>query len=142
MHKMIILVLALSGCTGYIPFSGDRLDGVLSESPSDWSAIAATKIIRLETQTSDPYSVNLWVIGLGENLYVHSGDTLTTWVEHMQTDPRVRLGHAGKIYELTASRVIDTQEFADFVGAYEAKYGNPPRNANLSEIYLFRLVAR
>ncbi len=138
----LIVVLILTGCSGYIPFSSNQLNGVVTQTPTSWSEVAAAKIIQLETQPEDPYSVNLWVIGMDAYLYVHAGDNLAAWVEHIQINPDVRLGYDGKIYELMATRVEDEDEFARFIPIYAEKYGNPPRNSNLSEIYLYRLASR
>ena len=71
-----------------------------------------------------------------------AGDNYTTWIENIDANPDVRLGVAGKIYELTASRVTDPDVFEKFAQAWEAKYGNRPRNENVSETYLIRLVPR
>lgn len=138
----LIVALILTGCSGYIPFSSNQLSGAVTQAPASWSEVAAAKIIQLETQPEDPYSVNLWVIGMDTYLYIHAGDNLATWVEHIQANPDVRLGYEGKIYELVATRVEDEEEFSRFIPIYADKYGNPPRNTNLSEIYLYRLTGR
>ena len=57
------------------------------------------KTIQLETRPADPYSVNIWVIALGEHLYVHAGANRSEWVEHMEADPNVRLRVGDSIYE-------------------------------------------
>lgn len=131
----------LLGCD-YLPFSAGKLDGTLTDVPSDWSEAAQADIIELETQPADPYSVKLWVIGLGPALYVHAGDNRATWVEHIEANPNVRLRIEENIYELRALRVSDPGEFNIFSAAYERKYGNRPRNENVAEAYLFRLESR
>jgi hypothetical protein len=134
---------ALAGCGR--PFAlipGGALEGPTAPLPASWSFTDAEKTIQLETRPADPYSVNIWVIALGEHLYVHAGTNRSTWVENMEADPRVRLRTGGKIYELAAARVADAAEFARFVEAYELKYGRRPRNENVAEAYLFRLGPR
>ena len=86
--------------------------------------------------------MNIWVIALDDHLYVHAGANRATWVEHMETDPNVRLRVNETIYELAATRVEDQAEFDRFSEAYEKKYGNPPRNGSVVEAYLFRLGDR
>lgn len=86
--------------------------------------------------------MNIWVIALGEHLYVHAGASRSEWVEHMEADPDVRLRVGGSIYELAAVRVEAQDEFDRFSEAYETKYGRRPRNENVDEAYLFRLAAR
>ena len=138
---VVILALLLSAC-GYIPFSSSELDGVVTPIPQTWSSIAEADIIQLETRPADPYSVNLWVLGMHGYLYVYAGDNRAKWVDHIDANPNVRLGHAGKIYELTATQVDDDAEFNLFAQGWASKYGNLPRNMNLAEVYLFRLTPR
>ena len=98
--------------------------------------------IQLETRPADPYSVNIWVIAIDENLYVHAGDNRSRWVENMEADPAVRLRVDESIYELAAARVGSQEEFDRFSEAYDRKYGRRPGNENVGEAYLFRLSAR
>ncbi len=139
---MVSVVLFLSGCMEYLPFSSGALSGSVTSAPQDWTTLAQQEIIKLETNPDDPYSVNLWVIGMGSVLYVHAGDNRATWVEHIEVNPNVRMLFGENIYELRGERVTDQEEFNAFAVPYEEKYGNRPRNENISEIYLFRLVAR
>ncbi len=137
--KYLLCVLALSAC-GYFP-SGE-LEGTPAALPADWSAVAAADVIRFETQPAEPYSVELWVIAVDDVLYVHAGDNRTNWVEHIEADANVRLLHDGSIYELRAERVTDQAEFEVFAVVYDEKYGWRPRNENIDEIYLYRLLPR
>jgi len=131
-------VILLSGC-GYIPFSGDKLEGTLTSAPDDWTEIARVDIVQLETHPQDPYSVKLWVVGIGPKLYVHAGANRTTWVEHIEADPQVRLLVESSLYNLRAVRVVDSEEFRTFSDAYENKYGRRPQNENVAEVYLYQL---
>ena len=98
--------------------------------------------MQLETRPDDPYSVNIWVIALGDHLYVHAGDNRSRWVENMEADPNVRLRVDDSLYDLVAARVTSQEEFDRFGDAYERKYGRRPGNENVAEAYLFRLAAR
>lgn len=98
--------------------------------------------MQLETRPADPYSVNVWVIALDENIYVHAGDNRSKWVENMEADPSVRLRIDDSIYELLAARVEEQEEFDRFSDAYEQKCGRRPGNEDVAEAYLFRLSAR
>lgn len=138
-RSLLAALLALAGCD-YIPFAGGRLEGETAAVPADWGALP--DVVRLETRPADPYSVKLWIIGLGPAAYVHAGANRTDWVQHIEADPRVRLLVQDALYELRAERVTDAEEFATFSAAYEAKYGNPPRNPDVTEAYLFRLEPR
>jgi hypothetical protein len=136
-----ILVIALAGCD-MIPFSGGQLQGEVTPVPAEWSEVASADVIELETNPQAPYSVKLWIIGNGPNLYVHAGANRATWVEHIEADPRVRVLIDGALYELDAQRVTTQTEFDAFSDLYEEKYGRRPRNENVGEAYLFRLLPR
>lgn len=144
---LLAVVLGLAptlGCDGpFVLLPGGALGGRTVAAPADWSFTDAVKTVQLETlPAADPYSVNIWVIALGEHLYVHAGASRSTWVEHLEADPNVRLRVGDALYELAAARVESQQEFDRFADAYERKYGRRPRNENVSEAYLFRLAAR
>ncbi len=135
----LALLLMVGGC-GYLP-SG-ALEGEPAPIPANWSAVAAADVIRFETNPAAPYSVELWVIGVNDVLYVHAGDNRTNWVEHIEADANVRLQAENLVYELRAERVADAGEFKSFADVYEEKYGWRPRNENVAEAYLFRLIPR
>lgn len=144
LNRLAVLLaccLTLIGCS-YVPFSGGELSGTPTAVPGDWTDIAATDIVALETRPQEPYSVKLWVVGMGPALYIHAGATRTTWVEHIEVNPDVRMQIDESLYELRAQRITDPAEFALFSDAYERKYGNRPRNEDVAQAYLFRLVAR
>jgi hypothetical protein len=121
---------------------GGALEGETAAVPASWSFTNDVDTVQLETQPADPYSVNIWVTAADESLYVHAGANRSTWVEHIEVDPRVRLRVNESIYELAAARVTEQSEFDRFSDAYERKYGRRPRNENVGEAYLFRLAAR
>jgi hypothetical protein len=110
--------------------------------PADWSFADEISTIQLETRPEDPYSVNIWAVGMGDQLYVHAGASRATWVEHMEADPLVRAQVGDRLFALRAVRVESAEEFARFAAVYKEKYGNRPRNENIAEIYLYRLGAR
>jgi hypothetical protein len=132
----------LAGCGDFSPLSGGELTGPVQPVPSDWGIVASDDIVQLETRAPDPYTVNLWVIGRGSELYVFAGDNRAAWVEYMAANPEVRLKMSDAIYELTSERVTDPAEFEIFAQAWAAKYGNRPQNENVDETYLMKLAAR
>jgi hypothetical protein len=135
-------LLLVAGCGPFLVLPGGKLYGPTAPAPSDWSFTAEVRTIQLETRPEDPYSVNIWAIGMGPVLYVHAGANRANWVEHMEANADVRVRIEDKLYELRASRVADAAEFTSFSDAYEEKYGSRPRNENVEEAYLFRLEAR
>lgn len=139
----LLLIVPTAGCSGpFVLLPGSSLEGTTVAAPSDWSFTDAVSTVQLETLPADPYSVNIWVIALGEHLYVHAGANRSEWVENMEKDPNVRIRVDESIYELRASRVDTQEEFDRFSDAYEKKYDRRPRNENVAEAYLFRLAAR
>jgi hypothetical protein len=120
---------------------GGKLEGAPAAAPHDWSFTDDVSTVQLETNPQDPYSVNIWAVGIGPVLYVHAGANRSTWVEHMEADPQVRVRIEEDIYTLRASRVEGQGEFDRFSDSYEKKYGSRPRNEVVSEAYLFRLSA-
>ncbi|MFT5697137.1 MAG: hypothetical protein ACI9QQ_003121 [Myxococcota bacterium] len=138
------LTLAL-GCSGpFIMLPGGALSGTLAAHPSDWAFSDATENVQLETRPSDPYSVNIWGVGVGEQFFVASGRGLeAAWAQHIADNPNVRLRIEGTIYELSA---VQTQEEADraaFLTAAKKKYDNfEPDEEEASTATLYRLEAR
>ncbi|NKB99955.1 MAG: DUF385 domain-containing protein [Pseudomonadales bacterium] len=137
---VLLLCALLTGCSEEnMPFSSGELTGVVTPAPADWTEIASVEVVQFETRAPDAYSVNLWVLGQGDRLYVFAGGSRSNWVEHIEVNPNVRMKIGAAIYELTASQVHDADEFEVFAQGWEAKYGNRPWNDDVSETYLLRL---
>jgi hypothetical protein len=136
-----VLAAWLAGCGPFLVLPGGALGGTPADAPGDWGFFDDVGTVQLETRPDDPYSVNVWAIGMGPVVYVHAGASRSAWVEHMEADPAVRLQIEGLVYSLRGERVTDQGEFDRFADAYEAKYGRRPRNENVGEAYLFRLRA-
>ncbi len=144
-YRLLIVttvLFLLNACSEYLPISSGELQGTLTKSPQSWSEVAKTKIIQLESGGTQPYSVNLWVVELEGDLAIFAGDNKTTWVENIYNDANVRLKAEEQIYELAATQITDAATFEVFAQAWEAKYGNRPRNEKVDETYLFRLKPR
>ena len=138
----LTFLLALSACSEYLPIAGGKLEGKVSPLPGQWSELATTEIVQLESTGEAPYSVNLWVAEVGGALHVFAGDNLAEWVKNIAANPDVRLKIGEEIFELRAIRVTDAGVFETFAQAWASKYGNRPRNENVDETYLFRLTPR
>ena len=134
-------LLLLVGCH-YLPFSSGKLSGQDEKYPDYWEAIIERQIIQLETNPSEPYSVNLWIVNIENKPYVYAGDNYAAWVKNIESDPRVVLKSGNSLYQLKAQRVLNADFFKNFAVAWEEKYGNRPRNENYSETYLFQLSRR
>lgn len=138
----LLLLVLLAGCE-YLPFGQGPLEGQFVANPNDWTEVGKVEIIQLETNGADgPYSVNLWIANIEGTLHVFAGDNLSDWVANIQSDPNVRLGVKGSIYELMATRETSAEQFEKFAQEWKNKYGNRPRNENVDETYLYRLTPR
>lgn len=138
----LLVSALLAGCGPFLLLPGGALEGPTAAPPADWAFSDETSTVQLETRPEDPYSVNIWAVGLGRHVYVHAGANRSSWVENMENDPDVRLQIEDVIYPLRAVRVTSQDEFDRFAVAYEHKYGSRPRNEDVNEAYLFRLEPR
>jgi F420H(2)-dependent quinone reductase len=121
---VLSLCLALAGCggpLGMIP--GGTLEGTVeSGTVEDWSFTHGVQKIQLETRPGDPYSVNVWCVAQGPNLWVTAGREANTWSKNLEADPRVRVRVGERIFERRAVRVIDPKEVELVLSLYEEKY--------------------
>ena len=140
---LLSTVAALAfGCGGpFLVLPGGALDGTPAPTPSDWAFTRGVSTVQLESNPADPYSVNIWAVGMDAAIYVHAGASRSTWVENMEADANVRLQVESTVYDLRAERVEAQEEFDRFSDAYEEKYGSRPRNEDVAAAYLFRLEA-
>ena len=136
--------LAALGCNG--PFGllpGGALDGRVAPIPTDgWASAGSAGTAQLETNPSEPYSVNIAYTVIDGRLYINAGDTQTQWVEHMQSDPRVRVRIDDVLYELQAERVEAQDEIERFADAWtsQSMFRRDPRD--LDEVWLYRFAGR
>ncbi|MAI25296.1 MAG: hypothetical protein CMN75_04610 [Spirochaeta sp.] len=139
---MVVLLLAL-GCNGpFFVFPGGALHGPAEPPPGNWSGVGDSGTVQLETDPSDPYSVNVAYTVLDGKLYINAGDTETEWVKKIIADPRVRLGLHGEVYDLRAERVTDASEIKRFGQAWtdQSMFRRDP--AELDQVWLYQLVGR
>ena len=137
---LVVAVLA-AACEPVFVFAGGALAGTVYPVPDDWAHAAAEEVVQLETRPADPYSVNVWGVGVGAYFYVAT-DSATTWAQAMAEDPRVRLRVAERVYPLSASRVADAAELDAVVAAYVAKYDLDADDDFPRNVAVFRLAAR
>ncbi len=138
----VVAGLALLACQPIAMLPGGGLRGTVEPVPSDWSFSDAIKKVQLESRPSDPYSVNVWGVGVGERFYVAAGDSENNWVRHIAADPRVRLKLGSAIYELRATRTDDPAELDAFLEEVKQKYDFEPEPEQREKAVLFRLEPR
>jgi hypothetical protein len=141
---LLSLSLLTLGCGPMGPFPGGSLSGdVATRLPADWSFSDEEANVQLETRPSDPYSINLWGVGIGDRFYLASGrGGEARWVKHIAEDPNVRLRVGSTIYELRAVRVPNETHADRFLEALKRKYDWEPSARERDKAWLFRLDPR
>ncbi len=140
---LISFTTALTGCAEpFIVLAGGELAGEVSDPPVDWTDLNDEEIIQLETRPDDPYSVNIWMVGSGPDLYVATGDDPTNWTENIDANPDVRVRIRGVVYALEANRVDDLEEKKRIGMEYVRKYDVDDDDNWVQDGQLFRLDRR
>jgi hypothetical protein len=133
----------LLACGPVGPLPGGRLSGTPTAPPADWSAVDTAGNVQLETRPEDPYSVNIWGVGVGRQYFVASGEGgESRWAQHIGADPRVRLRIGDALYELRASRIEEEAEIERAIEALERKYDAEIDAERRARGWLFRLEPR
>lgn len=136
------LVLLLVGCGPLITIPGGSLSGTAAPVPTDWSFSDEVETVQLETRPSDPYSVNVWGVGLGDRFYIAAGDPENRWARNIEADPEVRLRIGETIYEMRAEVTRDPADREAFLAAARTKYDWEPEADETDDAILFRLGPR
>ena len=98
----LLCVLALAACSEpFITIPGGKLAGQSLDPPVEWSEVPGT--IQMEMRPADPYSINIWSVGVGSDLYVATSADGTTWTGFLEADNSVRVRLQDVIYTLKAS---------------------------------------
>lgn len=135
----VFAALLATACEPLYVFPGGKLSGTEHAAPEEWAFARDEAVVQLEVRSEDPYSVNVWGVGIGPHFYV-SSTSAPSWTRAMAEDPLVRLRIAGRIYPLSAARVADDAELDAVVAAYVAKYDVDPEEEQVAAV--FRLSAR
>ena len=122
-------------------FPGRQLEGQVAVAPDEWAFTDRFDTIQLETTPEEPYSVNLWGVGIADRFYV-SGNERSKWVKNLAHDSRVRLRVDAALYELHATRVDDSAERDSVVKRYVEKYSVDPADNFVIRCPIFRLAVK
>ena len=146
MTRLLLAFLALmclAGCSEpFIVFAGGELSGAVETPPEDWSALRSEETFQLEARPDDPYSVNIWAVGIGRDVYIGTGPDGTNWSAYIQEDPRVRLRVGDTLYPLVAHQVTEREERRNVAHAYAEKYGLDSDENWVKDALVFRLDRR
>lgn len=142
---LAVLAVVTIGCgEPFVMLPGGELSGTVKPPPASWSHAQAVEDFQLETRPDDPYSVNVWGVGLSDGFYVASGRGLESeWARHIEADPRVRLRIGEDLYELRAERTDRRLDLRRFRAALERKYDDfEPDPEQEAKAVVYRLVPR
>ncbi len=138
-----LALVVLAACEPMFVLAGGALSGIERPLPTDWDFAQGVNTVQLETRPADPYSVNVWGVGLGSNFYVAASDGADSWwTQAIEADPHVRLRIDEHVYPLAARRVDDGIELAEVVEAYVSKYDVDPEDSFVRNAWVYRLGAR
>lgn len=139
-YLLLCFLVCLAGCSEpFIVFAGGKLSGDEGVPPDDWSALRSEETFQLETRPGDPYSVNIWAVGIGPDVYIGTGPDGTNWSGYISEDPHVRLRVGNTVYALIARPVSDTAERRTVAHAYAEKYDMDQDENWLKDALVFRL---
>jgi hypothetical protein len=134
----ITLVFLLSGCGEPISMvPGGKLAGNIQPTPKEWRSVP--EVIQVEMRASDPYSINIWGVGIGSNLYIATGEDGTTWSEFIASDSSVRARVGSALYGLRAVLVEEPEERRKVTKAYVVKYDLDSDDNWVTKGMIFRL---
>jgi hypothetical protein len=140
----LVAVVAALACTGPVgPFPDGPLAGEVVSGPvTDWP-FAQERILELETNSDDPYSVNVHFVADGPLLWVATvlGDS-SGWGARISADGRVRVREGRRVWERRAVRVTDAAEIARVAALYREKYVLTPEISDDEGTLVFRLDPR
>ena len=117
----LVGLAALAACgEPFVTVPGGELAGKPMDPPVEWSEVPDT--IQLETRPADPYSINIWGVGVGRDLYVATAAEGTSWTGFLEVDNSVRVRFDDDIYALQAAVVDGAAERDRVARAYADKY--------------------
>ena len=117
----VILATLLVSCGEPLSmFPGGQLSGQVQAVPPTW--VDVPELIQVETRLSDPYSINIWGVGIGQHLYIATSASGATWSDFINTDSNIRARVGSSLHELNATSITDSAERTSVVAAYASKY--------------------
>jgi hypothetical protein len=126
MRNAVVMLFSIGficACSAPVgPIAGGALEGEPANWPDEWSFTDSTENVLLQTRPDDPYSVTIWTVTSGENIYVAAVDQKSKWVKNIEQNPNVIISIEGKLYDARAIVVTGTEESKLVSQAYLEKY--------------------
>lgn len=140
---LALCAAVLAACEPVFVFAGGRVGGVEEAPPANWGFAESVDTVQVETRPADPYSVNVWGVGVGARFYVAASDGADArWAQAIKADSRVRLKVGERVFPLAAERVLDAAELNDVAAAYAAKYDTDREQSFVDAAWVYRLSPR
>ena len=140
---LALCAVVLAACEPVFVFAGGRIGGVDEAPPASWDFAESVSTVQVETRPADPYSVNVWGVGVGKSFYVAASDGGDAhWAQAIEADSQVRLKVGERVFPLVATRVLDAAELDDVAAAYAAKYDTDREQSFIDTAWVYRLAAR
>ena len=139
----VLATLVAAGCEPTFIFPGGELTGGEQPMPSSWAFTRDFDTVQIETRPGDPYSVNVWGVGVDRRFYVAASDADdAAWARAIEAEPLVRLRIGDNVYPLLATRTDDPRELAEVIDAYVDKYGGDRERSFIQHAWVYRLESR
>lgn len=133
-----IFLSALTACgQPLLVIPGGRLSGEPAAENVDWRNLPNT--IQVELRPNDPYSINLRIVAIDQDLFIGTANANSKWAREVVTNPLVRISVDNKIYALEAYAVNDTERRSQILQVYKEKYGLNTNKQKIQQMLLFEL---
>ena len=138
MGSLALCLVMLTSCGDpIVMIPGKVLSGKELPPPQFWKNVPDT--IQVETNLADSYSINIWGVGIAEDLYIATGEDGTKWSAFIDQNPDVRVRIDKNIYNLTAILINQNEEREKVIAAYITKYDVDKDGNWLQTGLIFRL---
>lgn len=117
------LLPLLSACGPMGPMPGLAIGGELTDTPDNFSNVAAANLVQIKTQRWGwlPQVHHIWAVGIDDAVYVVAVPD-ASWRERVEQDPSVQLRVGDATYNLIANEISSDAERQRAYDAYLAKY--------------------
>ena len=124
------------------PIPGGAFVGAVDPGPPDWSRLE--KVIELEIRPAKPWSLSVWNVVVGGEVYVPSAmGERRRWTKVAVAEPMVRVRTGGRIYLRRIEKVTDPALRKRIGEAVAKRYElRPPEDPAQDTTWYFRLAPR
>lgn len=137
---MLALLSLTIACEPMGPMPGRELSGTVKALPESWVEVNDVELVQIET--SGPYSINVWGVGLKDGYYVASSKgKASKWSKKIIDDSLVKLRIGSDLYLLKAVIISDDNEVKAVAAGFKEKY-DLDATVDFPDAIIYRLQAR